>query len=552
MAQKDLFKEFVKSPKENQWRTTKKVVIYTRVSSREQALHNTSLETQRIACEKYAQKHGYMIESYFGGTYESAKTDERKEFQRMLSFVKKSKGIEAILIYSYDRFSRSENASYLSEQLQELGIKVLSVIQELDVTTPEGKLQRNILYLFGNYDNELRRHKTITGMIAQLRQGYWVGACPFGYTNINRKDKANKHEYIINEDGEKMKLAYRWKADGKLNNLEIVEKLNALGCKINYKSFVRILSNPFYCGIITHSLTPGEFFEGRHKAIVSKELFLKANGKIHSSLLKGISKQFEIDELPLKTFVVDDKMKSPLTGYQQKGIYYYKARAKGSCVNISAKKLNELFLDQLRKIECNIEGKERLKEILMEKITNRLGEQIQIETNYKSQITKLENKIEALEERFICGEIERELYQKYRDKFHNEIKELSQKIEKCMITSSNLEKAVEKGMELAENISQLWVASSYRDKQRLQYLAFPEGMEYNKENNALRTSRVNTIFTLIADQTRVTMEENDNSINKNYCHSHLVDSTERISNQLKDFFWRIFPLKDSMGLGFQI
>jgi len=64
-------------------------VIYTRVSTKEQADTNMSLTTQRKACEMYAQKQGYSILGHFGGTYESAKTDERKEFNNMLSFVKK-------------------------------------------------------------------------------------------------------------------------------------------------------------------------------------------------------------------------------------------------------------------------------------------------------------------------------------------------------------------------------------------------------------------------------------------------------------------------------
>jgi DNA invertase Pin-like site-specific DNA recombinase len=57
---------------------------------------------------------------YFGGTYESAKTDERREFNKMLAFVKKSKErIAYIIVYSVDRFSRSgTNAMYITDQLK--------------------------------------------------------------------------------------------------------------------------------------------------------------------------------------------------------------------------------------------------------------------------------------------------------------------------------------------------------------------------------------------------------------------------------------------------
>ena len=241
-------------------RETKSCVIYTRVSSREQADNNTSLTSQKRYCEEFAMKKGFAIKKYFGGTHESAKNDERIEFKRMLEYVRRNKQIEFIVVYSLDRFSRSGmNAANLSEELQKIGVKVRAASQEIDTSSPSGKLHRDMLYLFSQFDNELRKDKVIKGMIENLRQGYWVDATPFGYTNENRKDKAKNHKYVINENGQLLKTGFKLKAEGKLNNREIVIKLRKLGCKINYKSFVRIIQNPFYCGYITHSLIPGEF-----------------------------------------------------------------------------------------------------------------------------------------------------------------------------------------------------------------------------------------------------------------------------------------------------
>src|SRR5260221_5102375 len=136
---------FVKKSTAIPTRSTKNCVIYTRVSSKEQADTNTSLVSQKRYCEEYCEKHGYSIKSYFGGTYESAKGDERKEFKRMLEYARKNKNIDTILVYSYDRFSRSGmNATYLVEELQKAGIKLIAVSQQIDTSTPSGRLQRNI------------------------------------------------------------------------------------------------------------------------------------------------------------------------------------------------------------------------------------------------------------------------------------------------------------------------------------------------------------------------------------------------------------------------
>ena len=68
---------------------------------------------------------------YFGGTYESAKTDERKAFNNMLSYAKKvNEKVSYIIVYSVDRFSRSgANAIYITELLKRVGITVQSVTQ---------------------------------------------------------------------------------------------------------------------------------------------------------------------------------------------------------------------------------------------------------------------------------------------------------------------------------------------------------------------------------------------------------------------------------------
>src|SRR5882724_781107 len=230
---------FVKTSTDIPVRSTKNCVIYTRVSSKEQADNNTSLASQKRYCEEYCQKNGYSIKSYFGGTYESAKGDERKELKRMLEYVRKNKSIDTILVYSYDRFSRSgTNAAYLSQELQKTGVKVNAVSQQIDTTSPSGRLHRDMLYLFSQFDNELRKDKVVNGMVENLRQGYWVAATPFGYTNINRKEKAKNHKYEVNRDGEILKEGFKLKAEGRMTNKEIVAKLLRKGCKINYKSFV--------------------------------------------------------------------------------------------------------------------------------------------------------------------------------------------------------------------------------------------------------------------------------------------------------------------------
>ena len=76
----------------------------------------------------------------------------------------------------------------------------------------------------------------------------------------------------------------------------------------------------------------------------------------------------------------------------------------------------------------------------------------------------------------------------------------------------NLKKEFKKGLKIAENLHQSWVSADYLSKQKLQYLVFPDGMMYDKVNNRVLTSRINTIFHEISIQTRVLAEKQKDNL----------------------------------------
>lgn len=126
------FKDFAKGKPVQEDATGGYCIIYNRVSSKEQ-LDGQSLETQMEKCEQYAGKLGMTITEKFGGTFESAKSDrERKEFNRMLDFLKKSKKpIKAVIVYSTSRFSRTGSTTIIEEVEKE---ELRCVLQHLAMT----------------------------------------------------------------------------------------------------------------------------------------------------------------------------------------------------------------------------------------------------------------------------------------------------------------------------------------------------------------------------------------------------------------------------------
>lgn len=208
-------------------------VIYTRVSDPKQE-DNTSLESQKKKCESFAKSQGFNIIEYFGGSVESAKTDDRKEFNKMLTYVKRSKNVTYIIVNSYERFTRSGvSGMYIAQELmKQYKIVILSATQGIDPRTITGAFQQNIMFLVGQMDNEQRREKTVTGMRELLLKGYCPHGIPRGYSNLN-KGRAIDQKIVVNEEGKILRKAFIWKAEQQMRNVDIVKRLAELGVKMD-------------------------------------------------------------------------------------------------------------------------------------------------------------------------------------------------------------------------------------------------------------------------------------------------------------------------------
>ena len=491
-----IFQQFgVTSDKKRTRTTENNGVIYTRVSTKEQAENNLSLGTQMKACEEYAQKYSINIVNYFGGTYESAKTDERKEFVRMLSFVKRSKEkIRWIVVYNVDRFSRTgANGIYIANELKKQGISILSVTQPADTDTPSGRLQQNIHFIFSQYDNEVRRERTMAGTREKLLRGYWIGAPPVGYDKI----KINKEEKIvINETGKLIKKAFYWRAYHRMSSNDIAAKLRKLGMNMYHQKLSNIFHNPFYCGLIAHKALNGQVIEGKHPALVSKDIFLKVNDILRSERFKGKHAK-EMPEVPLKHFVkCATHTNRVLTGYlvKKKGLYYYKCGVKGCKSNRSAKVFHEKFKELLDQFTINSNLIQPIRKQLYFRVDQLTQDNRNQEKLLKERLKEIETKIEKAQEKHFLGEIDSGVYEKFMPKYKQEKSQILIEIQKLEEKSSNLDKFIDKFLEMLPNLANLWDSGTLKAREHLQHLVFPEGIFYDRKSDEVRTSRINTLF----------------------------------------------------------
>lgn len=477
-----------------QVKLTRNAVIYTRVSGKKQE-DGYSLDRQLRECTEYANKNEHVVLGCFGGRFESAQTDvERKEFNKMLDFVRKSKEkISWILVLSSDRFSRTgPNAIYLAEQLRSMDVQILSILQPTDTTTSAGRLQQNIQFVFSHYENELRREKCSEGVIDALLDGKWCSTLPIGYKRVTGDGET---QVIVSAKGKLLRKAFMWKYNEGISNEEARQRLVKLGLDIPRQTLSRVFRNPFYCGLISNKLLQGRLVEGKHEKLVTRKIFLKVNN-IQAENHHGYNHNSENEALPLKGTLKCAGCGSNMTGYivRKKGLYYYKCRGIGCGNNKSAKQLNSRFSAILDRMHLP-EGLHDLLKAQMERTYNQQSNELkENEGLMKRKLTEIRQKIERIEERFILEEIDATLYQKFSAKYRKEEAEIEVELEKTGTRVSNLEKCVEMALEYVLNLPSLWESSTFTGKQRLQKIVFPTGIHYHRKTEGCRTERINGVF----------------------------------------------------------
>lgn len=106
-------------------------------------------------------------------------------------------------------------------------------------------------------------------------------------------------------------------------------------------------------------------------------------------------------------------------------------------------------------------------------------------------------------ERLKKGEIPYDLYLDFVKDYENEKKKVAKELENGSKGVSNPELCVNFAVNYSTKLAPVWSSASYTDKQRLQFLLFPEGIFYNRAADRCRTTGVNDVFAYIAVQERL-------------------------------------------------
>lgn len=249
------------------------VAIYTRVSTRDQALDGYSLDAQERVLLEYCAARKYNIYKIY--TDEGISAKDIKHRPGLISLLEdaRAKKFEIILVWKLTRFSRNlADLTATCEMLDKLGIALVSYSEAFDSNTPAGRMVRSMLGTVAQFEREVISENVAMGMLERAKQGKRTCSEILGY------DLDGKDTLKINPEGaEKVRYIY----DSYLiqKNLTEVKELcrenditGMRGKELTAQSVLTILTRPTYAG---YNLFKGQLYKGIHPAIITVSQFNK-------------------------------------------------------------------------------------------------------------------------------------------------------------------------------------------------------------------------------------------------------------------------------------
>jgi DNA invertase Pin-like site-specific DNA recombinase len=157
----------------------KRVAIYTRISTAEQ---KADLQTDELT--EYAAWRKWEIAGVYSDIISGTK-DKRPALDRLLADVRQGK-VDVVLCWRFDRFARS--TSHLLRALEEfnaLGVDFVSTKDNIDTSTPTGKLTFTILAAVAELERNTIKERCDAGRKAAKRRGVRFGR-PAVEVNVSR------------------------------------------------------------------------------------------------------------------------------------------------------------------------------------------------------------------------------------------------------------------------------------------------------------------------------------------------------------------------------
>ncbi|MCO5238900.1 MAG: recombinase family protein [Chitinophagaceae bacterium] len=401
----------------------KKAVGYIRISDKDQS--NFSIDAQKKHIYDYANKHNTDIVSFFIDDGKSAKNFDRPNWRQLEEFIRQHfRQIDYLIVVKYDRFSRNASEGLHKIEMLERRFKIIiaSVFEQMfiDYDSPFFFKQRADMLVNAEFELHVIRDRTRFGMHHALSEGRYVSMAPYGYKNTRDE---NKKPLIVVDEARAIivKKIFEDYLSG-VPTIEIYRQAKALGLSLRGHSTIPdILKNPVYAGMVNvpaYRKEPAKIVKAIHEPIVSETMWWECQRRL------GVLKNRTVlnESVPLRS-ILHCEHGIPLTAGESRGrshkYWYYKSNHCG--LNVSAKRIHDKFDELLKNLSLEDEYINFLKKESADEMEVLLKERNRNLKSCKSGLSKLENDITRLEEKFFSDQINHDTYTKWSKIYQSQI-----------------------------------------------------------------------------------------------------------------------------------
>lgn len=236
----------MRSPSEG---TSKRIAVYRRVSTEDQAKQGFSLAAQLKRLRSYASAQGWIVAGEYVDDGYSGRDVKRPAYQRMIA---ERDLWDAILVLKIDRIHRnSRNFMAMMDDLRMSGKDFVSATESLDTATATGRFVADMLQRIAQLESEQTGERVHMGMRQAAEEGKFLGMSdPYGY----RFDRKRRNLVVVPEEASVVRDIYRRYHDDQATMQGITDALNNAGVptkrgkRWTKRQIFRILHCPLYSG----------------------------------------------------------------------------------------------------------------------------------------------------------------------------------------------------------------------------------------------------------------------------------------------------------------
>ncbi len=344
--------------------------LYARKSTESEERQVLSIDSQIKEMLQLADREGLEIVSMKRESHSAKETGQRPIFNEIVEELRDGK-YNGILTWAPDRISR--NAGDLGKIVDLMDAGKLSEIRTFSQSFSNNPNEKFLLMILGSQaklENDNRGINVKRGLRTRCEMGLWPTVPPTGYLTQKLMDR--KCQVIVDpERGHVIKQVFEKMAYEKWSGRKIHQWLKF---ELNFKTMgnknlalaniYRTLQNSFYYGVFEFPKESGNWYQGKHEPLITKELFDKVQEQLKRDNIVRQSKEFAFTKLMVcglcgSGISAEEKYKQLKDGTTAKYIYYGCGRSKDRhCKNpyIREEDLIEQFILLMDKIDLNETG----------------------------------------------------------------------------------------------------------------------------------------------------------------------------------------------------